>query len=61
LIQYVSGPAAALEMPPAGKRDRFPALTKEEVQLLRAWVDQGAVWPRDVDLSPPRGERRHER
>jgi hypothetical protein len=51
LIQYVSGSEATLEMPPPAKRDRFPALTKEEVQRLRAWVDQGAVWPNDVMLS----------
>jgi ankyrin repeat protein len=61
LIQYVSGPAANLEMPPPAKRDRFPSLTKEEVQLLAAWIDQGAVWPKNVDLSPPGGEQRHER
>jgi ankyrin repeat protein len=57
LIEYVSGPGAILEMPPPAKRDRFPALTQEELQRLRTWVDQGAVWPKDLVLSPPRGER----
>jgi mono/diheme cytochrome c family protein len=58
LIRYVSGQAADLEMPPAARRDRFPALSKEELQLLRAWVDQGAAWPEDVSLSPPKDEKR---
>jgi hypothetical protein len=30
------------EMPPKDKRDKFPALTKEQIGLLRAWIDQGA-------------------
>ena len=31
-----------MEMPPTDKRDKFPALTKEELALVRAWIDQGA-------------------
>jgi mono/diheme cytochrome c family protein len=30
------------EMPPLDKREKFPALTKEQVGLVRAWIDQGA-------------------
>ncbi len=30
------------EMPPTDKRDKYPALSKEQVGLVRAWIDQGA-------------------
>ncbi len=33
---------ADMEMPPTKKRDLFPALTKDQIGLLRAWIDQGA-------------------
>lgn len=42
LIHYVSGLDPDLEMPPKGKGD---SLTKEQIGLLRAWIDQGAKWP----------------
>ena len=40
LILLVAGAVAGKVMPPAG-----PTLTKSEVGLLRAWIDQGAEWP----------------
>ena len=40
LIQLVAGTDPNLQMPPAG-----PALSREQVGILRAWVDQGAKWP----------------
>jgi hypothetical protein len=40
------------------KRDKFAAFTKEEVELVRAWIEQGAVWPQDVLLGPPAAEKR---
>src|SRR5579871_3686200 len=39
LIHLVSGQEAKV-MPPVGAR-----LTPAEIALLRAWIDQGAVWP----------------
>ena len=33
-------------MPPKGKR-----LTREQVGILRAWIDQGAKWPKDADAT----------
>jgi hypothetical protein len=51
LIDYVSGPES--EMPPRAKRDRYPALGHDELALLRTWIDQGAEWPKGVELSPP--------
>ena len=41
LIHYVSYLVEDMEMPPI---DRGKQLTAEQVSLLRAWIDQGAVW-----------------
>jgi hypothetical protein len=41
LIHYVAGLVADMEMPPSGKGD---PLTRDQVALLRAWIDQGVVW-----------------
>jgi len=40
LIERVTLVEADDQMPPKGER-----LTAEQVRLLRAWIDQGAVWP----------------
>jgi ankyrin repeat protein len=56
LIDYVSGNVPDLEMPPKAQRKRFPALGTDDVALLRAWIDQGAEWPKGVLLSSPRIE-----
>ncbi len=42
LLRYVSGRDPEVVMPPEG-----PPLTGEQVELLRRWIDQGAVWPQD--------------
>jgi ankyrin repeat protein/mono/diheme cytochrome c family protein len=57
LLDYVSGRVEGMEMPPMPKRGKFAALTKEEIELLRAWIEQGAIWPADVVVSPPRKEK----
>lgn len=44
LIQYVLGKYEDLEMPPLDRREKFPALTKAEIELLRTWIDAGAPW-----------------
>ena len=31
-----------MEMPPLEKRDKYPAWTKDQIALVRAWIDQGA-------------------
>ena len=41
LIHYVARIAEDIEMPPEGKGE---PLTREQVGLLRAWIDQGAKW-----------------
>ncbi len=56
LIQYVAFLVPDMEMPPVGKGTK---LTAQQVSLLRAWIDQGAVWDTtaptnnlDFSLSP---------
>ena len=41
LIKLVRGEEAGKRMPP----DEADRLSKDEVELLRKWIDQGAVWP----------------
>jgi ankyrin repeat protein len=53
LIDYASGKVPELEMPPNAVRKRIPALTPDEITLLRAWIDQGAEWPTGVGLTSP--------
>lgn len=57
LIDYVSGNVPDEEMPPKAQRKKFPALAADDVALLRAWIDQGAEWPKDVSLSSRRSEK----
>ena len=42
VVYYSADLIADMEMPPLDKRDKYPALTKDEIGLLRAWIDQGA-------------------
>lgn len=42
LIQYASDAVQDMEMPPLDNRDKYPPLTKEQIGILRAWIDQGA-------------------
>ena len=42
LVAYVSDLVEDMEMPPTEKRDKYPQLTKEQIGLIRAWIDQGA-------------------
>ena len=42
VIFMVSDLIADEEMPPLDKREKYPQLTKDQIGLLRAWIDQGA-------------------
>lgn len=53
LIQLVSGVDKDRLMPPDGKK----RLTKKQISLLRAWIDQGAKWPDGVDVVDPKWDR----
>jgi hypothetical protein len=49
LIQFVTGLDADKLMPP--KKSDKPRLTPAEIGVLRAWIDQGAVWPEDASIA----------
>lgn len=42
IVHYVADLVEDMEMPPTDKRDKYPPLTKEQIGILRAWIDQGA-------------------
>ena len=42
LVHQAADLVTEMEMPPTDKRDKYPALTKAEIGLVRAWIDQGA-------------------
>lgn len=52
LIRLVAAIDPKQVMPPDGK-----PLSKDEVGVLRAWIDQGAKWPDGADVLDPRTER----
>lgn len=41
-VWYIAELVEEMEMPPLDKRDKYPAFTKDEIGLVRAWIDQGA-------------------
>ena len=49
LVHLVAAVEKGQVMPPES-----PGLSREEVGLLRAWIDQGAVWPEGTDVADPR-------
>lgn len=53
LLRLVQDQVEDLEMPPLAKRERFPALSKVEIEKLNGWISQGANWPADVSLQSP--------
>jgi ankyrin repeat protein len=53
LLRFVRDQVEDLEMPPLAKRDRYPALTKEQTTLLGSWIAEGALWPAGATLTAP--------
>lgn len=49
IVAYVAGTDSSIVMPPPDSR--VALLSKDQVALLRAWIDQGAHWPK-VDSAP---------
>ncbi len=56
MIDYVSDRLPESEMPPKSVRRKFQKLSDEEIAMLRAWIDQGAEWPKGVTLGPSKSE-----
>jgi mono/diheme cytochrome c family protein len=52
LIHLVAAVDSKSIMPP-----ETGGLSKQEIGLLRAWIDQGAVWPNGTDVADPREEK----
>lgn len=50
LIQFVSGKVQGMEMPPEGTR-----LTAQQIDRLRRWIDQGALWSDNQETSRTNG------
>lgn len=42
IVHYSADLVPDMEMPPTDKRDKYPPLNKEQIGILRAWIDQGA-------------------
>ena len=53
LIHLVAGIEKEAIMPP---KENDP-LSKEQIGILRAWIDQGMSWPKEADVLDPRLER----
>ncbi len=51
LVHYIAGLVPDMEMPPLDSRDEHPALTREQIALIRAWIDQGVPWPDGITLA----------
>lgn len=51
LVRYIAGLTTDMEMPPLDSRDKYPALTPEQIGLFRAWIDQGVSWPDRIQLT----------
>ncbi len=49
LVQRIAGLDDGTVMPPEGER-----LTREQIGLIRAWIDQGLAWPSAADELDPR-------
>jgi hypothetical protein len=56
LMHYITNLVEELEMPPVDKREKYPQFKKEQISLVRAWIDQGAKWPKDLVLAAPAAE-----
>ena len=42
VVLYPADLVVDMEMPPTDKREKYPAWTKDQIALVRAWIDQGA-------------------
>lgn len=52
LIRMVTDQVEDLEMPPLAKRSKYPALTPQEVALIKSWIDDELPWKDSASGSP---------
>ncbi len=53
LVHYIAGLVEEMEMPPLDKREKYPQLSREQIAIIRTWIDQGAQWSDGVQLALP--------
>lgn len=53
LFQMISGDEGERLMPPDGSKQ----LSVEQIELVRRWIDQGAVWPASANVVNPKLDR----
>ena len=53
LMHLVEGRDENRLMPPAGKKRP----SQKQIQTLRKWIDEGAIWPDDADVLDPKMDR----
>jgi hypothetical protein len=53
LIHFAAGEVEDLEMPPLDRREKYPALSDEEIARLKLWIDAGAPWPATEQMDEP--------
>jgi hypothetical protein len=41
---FITDQVVDYEMPPTDKREKYPKLTKKQIALFLAWIDQGAKY-----------------
>lgn len=56
LIQWVCATDASERMPPGPDRDGLPS---EAIELLKAWISEGATWPDGIDLAKEKDPNTH--
>lgn len=54
LIRYIAGIDTKVVMPPSGER-----LSTAQIDLLRAWIDAGAIWPEAAPVASAPSQRKH--
>jgi N-acyl-D-amino-acid deacylase len=57
LLRMITDQVEDLEMPPLAKRSKYPALTRDEVALLKSWIDEGLPW-KTANPEPPSAIRK---
>ena len=53
MVHYIGELISELEMPPIDNREKYPEFTREQIALIRGWIDQGVEWPEGVELEMP--------